>query len=69
MLLTEADPRGGGGAVGARPPLKSVNLFFFAAWHAVTSARSSFDQRTAYVLSTARVMRSVSSQSHAVSMA
>ena len=38
---------------------------FFAAWHAC-SARLTFDQRTVYVLSTARVSRSVSSQVHAI---
>ena len=69
----EADPRGG--AVGARPPLKSFNLVFLLhqcmvksfnlvfllhGMHAC-SARLTFDQRTVYVLSTARVSRSVSS--------
>ena len=78
--MPEADPRGG--AVGARPPLKSFNLVFLLhqcmvksfnlvfllhGMHAC-SARLTFDQRTVYVLSTARVSRSVSSESSARGM-
>ena len=59
--------RGGskGGRGGRAPSPQKFQPCFFAAWHAC-SARLTFDQRTVYVLSTARVSRSVSSQVHAV---
>ena len=78
VTITEADPRGGGRGGHAPSPQKFRPCFFllhgqkfqpcfFAAWHAC-SARLTFDQRTVYVLSTARVSRSVSSQVHAICM-
>ena len=60
----EADPMGGGGARWARALPSKVSTLFFCCM--AFSARFTFDQRTVYVLSTARVTRSVSSQAHAV---
>ena len=47
----------GGGRGGRAPSPQKFQPCFFAAWHAC-SARLTFDQRTVYVLSAARVSRS-----------